>query len=86
MAAVQLCRTVENVTVFGTASASKHEVLKENGVTYPIDYHTADYVDEIKKVSPKGGVRVWKGGEWHRTGRGSPDLWILMLFLGLPTL
>ncbi|XP_006832761.1 PREDICTED: synaptic vesicle membrane protein VAT-1 homolog [Chrysochloris asiatica] len=54
IAALQLCRTVENVTVFGTASASKHEVLKENGVTYPIDYHTSDYVDEIKKVSPKG--------------------------------
>ncbi|KAG8512877.1 Synaptic vesicle membrane protein VAT-1 [Galemys pyrenaicus] len=54
MAAVQLCRTVENVTVFGTASASKHEMLKEKGVTYPIDYHTTDYVDEIKKISPKG--------------------------------
>ncbi|KAM5274203.1 synaptic vesicle membrane protein VAT-1 homolog [Ctenodactylus gundi] len=54
MAALQLCRTVENVTVFGTASASKHEVLKKNGVTHPIDYHTADYVDEIKKISPKG--------------------------------
>ncbi|KAG3268862.1 synaptic vesicle membrane protein VAT-1 homolog [Ictidomys tridecemlineatus] len=54
MAAVQLCRTVENVTVFGTASASKHKVLKENGVTHPIDYHTTDYVDEIKKISPKG--------------------------------
>ncbi|XP_002800538.2 synaptic vesicle membrane protein VAT-1 homolog isoform X1 [Macaca mulatta] len=54
MAAVQLCRTVENVTVFGTASASKHEALKENGVTHPIDYHTTDYVDEIKKISPKG--------------------------------
>ncbi|KAM9209848.1 synaptic vesicle membrane protein VAT-1 homolog [Dugong dugon] len=54
MAALQLCRTVENVTVFGTASASKHEVLKENGVTHPIDYRTSDYVDEIKKVSPKG--------------------------------
>lgn len=54
MAALQLCRTVENVTVFGTASASKHEVLKENGVTHPIDYHTTDYVDEIKKISPKG--------------------------------
>ncbi|XP_004707255.1 synaptic vesicle membrane protein VAT-1 homolog [Echinops telfairi] len=54
MAALQLCRTVENVTVFGTASASKHEVLKENGVMHPIDYHTSDYVDEIKKVSPKG--------------------------------
>lgn len=54
MAALQLCRTVENVTVFGTASASKHEVLRENGVTYPIDYHTTDYADEIKKISPKG--------------------------------
>nr|XP_020742179.1 synaptic vesicle membrane protein VAT-1 homolog isoform X2 [Odocoileus virginianus texanus] len=54
MAALQLCRTVENVTVFGTASTSKHEVLKENGVTHPIDYHTTDYVDEIKKISPKG--------------------------------
>ncbi|XP_040851751.1 synaptic vesicle membrane protein VAT-1 homolog [Ochotona curzoniae] len=54
MAALQLCRTVENVTVFGTASASKHEVLKENGVTHAIDYHTTDYVEEIKKISPKG--------------------------------
>uniref|UniRef100_G1SKL7 Synaptic vesicle membrane protein VAT-1 homolog n=1 Tax=Oryctolagus cuniculus TaxID=9986 RepID=G1SKL7_RABIT len=54
MAAVQLCRTVENVTVFGTASASKHKALQENGVTHAIDYHTADYVDEIKKISPRG--------------------------------
>ncbi|XP_036125478.1 synaptic vesicle membrane protein VAT-1 homolog [Molossus molossus] len=54
MAALQLCRTVENVTVFGTASARKHKLLKENGLTYPIDYHTTDYVDEIKKISPKG--------------------------------
>lgn len=64
MAALQLCRTVENVTVFGTASASKHEVLKENGVTHPIDYHTTDYVDEIKKISPKG-LREWEGLGWH---------------------
>jgi NADPH:quinone reductase-like Zn-dependent oxidoreductase len=86
MAALQLCRTVENVTVFGTASASKHEVLKENGVTHPIDYHTTDYVDEIKKISPKGGGRAWKWGGWHSTGRwgeGSPDLWVLM---GCPSL
>lgn len=87
MAAVQLCRTVENVTVFGTASASKHEALKENGVTHPIDYHTTDYVDEIKKISPKGwGQNMGGGVGRHRTGRGAPDLWILMLFLGCPTL
>ncbi|XP_036613646.1 synaptic vesicle membrane protein VAT-1 homolog [Trichosurus vulpecula] len=54
LAAIQLCRTVENVTVFGTASASKHEVLKEKGVSHPIDYHTSNYVDEVKKISPKG--------------------------------
>lgn len=81
MAALQLCRTVENVTVFGTASASKHEVLKENGVTHPIDYHTTDYVDEIKKISPKGGGRAWNWGGRHSTGRWteeSLDLWILM--------
>ncbi|XP_003340285.2 synaptic vesicle membrane protein VAT-1 homolog [Monodelphis domestica] len=54
MAAIQLCQTVENVTVFGTASASKHDVLKEKGVSHPIDYHTSNYVDEVKKISPKG--------------------------------
>lgn len=59
MAAVQLCRTVENVTVFGTASASKHKALQENGVTHAIDYHTADYVDEIKKISPEEWTSSW---------------------------
>ncbi|XP_054848436.1 synaptic vesicle membrane protein VAT-1 homolog [Eublepharis macularius] len=53
-AAVQLCQTVENVTIFGTASASKHDALRENGVTHPIDYRTADYVEEVRKISPKG--------------------------------
>ena len=54
IAAIQLCKTVENVTVFGTASASKHEIIKEMGCTYPIDYRTANYVDVIRKLSPKG--------------------------------
>ncbi|XP_029428564.1 synaptic vesicle membrane protein VAT-1 homolog [Rhinatrema bivittatum] len=53
-AAVQLCKTVDNVTIFGTASGSKHETLKENGVAHPIDYRTADYVDEVRKIAPKG--------------------------------
>jgi NADPH:quinone reductase-like Zn-dependent oxidoreductase len=54
MAATQLCQTVPNVTVFGTASASKHELIRKNGVTHPIDYRTKDYVEEVRKVSPKG--------------------------------
>uniref|UniRef100_A0A7M4FW71 Vesicle amine transport 1 n=1 Tax=Crocodylus porosus TaxID=8502 RepID=A0A7M4FW71_CROPO len=53
-AAIQLCKTVENVTIFGTASASKHDSLRESGVTHPIDYRTMDYVEEVRKISPKG--------------------------------
>ncbi|XP_064171135.1 synaptic vesicle membrane protein VAT-1 homolog isoform X2 [Anguilla rostrata] len=54
IAATQLCHAVQDVTVFGTASASKHEAISEGGVTHPIDYRTRDYVDEIRKISPKG--------------------------------
>lgn len=54
IAALQLCKSVGNVTVFGTASASKHSIIKEAGCTYPIDYHTQDYVTEIRKISPTG--------------------------------
>lgn len=50
----QLCRTVKDVTVFGTASAAKHESCVENGITHPIDYKTKDYVEEIRAISPRG--------------------------------
>uniref|UniRef100_A0A8C9RL37 Vesicle amine transport 1 n=1 Tax=Scleropages formosus TaxID=113540 RepID=A0A8C9RL37_SCLFO len=54
IAAAQLCKTVEDVTVFGTASASKHEVISQGGVTHAIDYRSRDYVEEVRKLSPKG--------------------------------
>ncbi|KAK1794438.1 hypothetical protein P4O66_011313 [Electrophorus voltai] len=54
IAATQLCQTVSDVTVFGTASANKHEVIKQGGVMHPIDYRTRDYVEEIRKISPQG--------------------------------
>jgi len=57
-AALQLCRTVPNVTTFGTASASKHQVLRDNGCTYPIDYHAADYAAEVRRLTEKRGVDV----------------------------
>ncbi|KAM9774334.1 synaptic vesicle membrane protein VAT-1 homolog isoform 1-T3 [Syngnathus typhle] len=53
-AATQLCQTVPDVTVFGTASSSKHDIITQNGVTHAIDYRTRDYVEEIRKISPKG--------------------------------
>lgn len=54
IAATQLCHTVPDVTVFGTASASKHDIIARGGVTHPIDYRTKDYVEEIRKISPDG--------------------------------
>ncbi|XP_068162038.1 synaptic vesicle membrane protein VAT-1 homolog [Antennarius striatus] len=54
IAATQLCRMVGDVTVFGTASASKHETIAEVGVAHPIDYRTKDYVEEVRKISPEG--------------------------------
>lgn len=54
IAVTQLCQTVQDVTVFGTASAAKHETIVQGGVTHPIDYRTKDYVEEIRKISPKG--------------------------------
>ncbi|XP_012710482.2 synaptic vesicle membrane protein VAT-1 homolog [Fundulus heteroclitus] len=54
IAATQLCQTVQDVTIFGTASASKHETISQGGVTHPIDYRTKDYVSEIRNISPKG--------------------------------
>lgn len=54
IAATQLCQTVQDVTVFGTASASKHDVIAKGGVTHPIDYRTKNYVEEIRKISPNG--------------------------------
>ena len=53
-AATQLCRTVPDVTIFGTCSAAKHDFMRSAGVDHPIDYRTKDYAEEIRKISPKG--------------------------------
>ena len=71
LAVLQLCRTVEGVVTFGTASASKHAVLTENGCTHPIDYRNVDYVAEVRRLTGGKGVdivldalggRDWKKG------------------------
>jgi NADPH:quinone reductase-like Zn-dependent oxidoreductase len=57
-AVLQLCRTVANVTTFGTASAGKHQVLRDNGCTYPIDYHAFDYAAEVRRLTEGRGVDI----------------------------
>ena len=58
IAALQLCRSVEGVVTFGTASASKHAVIRANGCQHPIDYRTKDYVAEVKRLSDGAGVDI----------------------------
>ena len=37
--------------LFGTASASKHDAIREQGIEYAIDYHTQDPVKEIRRIT-----------------------------------
>jgi NADPH:quinone reductase-like Zn-dependent oxidoreductase len=57
-AALQLCRTIDELVTFGTASAAKHEVLRAEGCRYPIDYRTVDYAAEIRRLTGGEGVDV----------------------------
>ncbi|RPH69195.1 MAG: alcohol dehydrogenase [Myxococcaceae bacterium] len=70
LAAIGLARAVGGVSLFGTASASKHPVLREAGVDHPIDYRTQDYVAEVKRLTGGRGVDLaldaLGGPEWAR--------------------
>jgi NADPH:quinone reductase-like Zn-dependent oxidoreductase len=56
LAVLQLCRTVPEVVTFGTASAAKHGVLREQGCTHPIDYRTEDYPARARELTAGKGV------------------------------
>ncbi|MFT3769797.1 MAG: medium chain dehydrogenase/reductase family protein [Minicystis sp.] len=58
IAALQLCRTVRDVVTIGTASASKHDVLRAEGCNHPIDYRSVDYAEEVQKLTSNRGVDI----------------------------
>ena len=37
--------------LFGTASASKHDAIREQGIEHAIDYHSQDVVKEIRRIT-----------------------------------
>ncbi len=57
MAAIQLCR-IAGATVIGTASASKHALLRQAGVAHTIDYRTQDFETEVKRLTAGRGVDI----------------------------
>jgi NADPH:quinone reductase-like Zn-dependent oxidoreductase len=70
MAVLQLCRTVPDLEVFGTASAAKHERLRAEGCAHPIDYRTTDYAAEVRRLTGGAGVDVvldpLGGADWRK--------------------
>jgi NADPH:quinone reductase-like Zn-dependent oxidoreductase len=70
MAVLQLGRTVDDLEVFGTASAAKHEVLRAEGCAHPIDYHATDYAAEVRRLTGGEGVDIvldpLGGNDWRK--------------------
>src|SRR5215210_1637423 len=56
-AAVQIARH-HGAEVFGTASAAKHDAIRELGVAHAIDYRTQDFESEIRRITGGEGVDV----------------------------
>jgi synaptic vesicle membrane protein VAT-1 len=69
-AVLQLCRTVDGLVIFGTASAAKHEALRAGGCTHPIDYHAVDYAAEVRRLTGGEGVDLvldpLGGADWRK--------------------
>jgi synaptic vesicle membrane protein VAT-1 len=57
ISATQIAKGI-GAEIFGTASASKHDAIREQGVDHPIDYRTADFEDEVRRMTGGEGVDV----------------------------
>lgn len=55
ISATQIARNV-GAEIFGTASASKHDAIKAQGVTHPIDYRSQDFEAEAMRITGGEGV------------------------------
>ena len=70
LASIDLCR-IYGAEIFGTASASKHAMLRERGVSQVIDYNAQDYETEVKRLTAGRGVHIVldaMGGEHWKKG------------------
>jgi synaptic vesicle membrane protein VAT-1 len=57
ISATQIARSRET-EIFGTASASKHDAIRAQGVDHPIDYRTLDFEQEVRRITGGEGVDV----------------------------
>jgi len=55
ISATQIARNA-GAEIFGTASASKHEAIRAQGVDHPIDYRNLDFEEEVMRITGGEGV------------------------------
>ena len=55
ISAIQIARS-RGAEIFGTASASKHDAIRSQGVQHPIDYRAQDFESEIRRITEGEGV------------------------------
>jgi NADPH:quinone reductase-like Zn-dependent oxidoreductase len=55
ISATQIARA-RGAEIFGTASASKHDAIRAQGVDHPIDYRTLDFAEEVRRITGGEGV------------------------------
>ena len=51
IASTQVARAEGAGTIYGTASASKHDVIRSLGVDHPMDYSTQDFRKEVRRIA-----------------------------------
>jgi len=57
ISATQIAKGI-GAEIFGTASASKHDAIREQGVDHPIDYRNRDFEEEVLRITGGEGVDV----------------------------
>jgi NADPH:quinone reductase-like Zn-dependent oxidoreductase len=57
ISATQIARS-RKAEIFGTASASKHDAIRAQGVQHAIDYRSQDFEQEIRRITGGEGVDV----------------------------
>ncbi len=57
IAATQIAK-LRGAEIFGTASASKHDAIREQGVDHAIDYRSLDFAEEVTRITGGEGIDV----------------------------
>jgi NADPH:quinone reductase-like Zn-dependent oxidoreductase len=57
ISATQIAKRI-GAEVFGTASATKHDAIREQGVDHAIDYRSQDFAEEVRRITGGEGIDV----------------------------